>query len=176
MKMKPLLYNHKQSKKIDAKNKISNDNSSSSNKETTFRSSSDFLRKSLENKYTKVNFTEKNEIIIRDIPTLTKSIHLNNTNINYSNSDIQVVNDEKEDKLTSLQKLNEMVFDNDKHNSDDDPLLISFSVKKGKSIKNDKRIKKTKRQLIEEKMLEVDDNEIRSIVRQLEDKIDREIN
>ena len=68
-----------------------------------------------------------------------------------------------------------MVFDNDKHNSDDDPLLISFSVKKGKSIKNDKRIKKTKRQLIEEKMLEVDDNEIRSIVRQLEDKIDREI-
>lgn len=109
-----------------------------------------------------------NDIIIRNIPSVSKSI---TTRIG---NNIELNDDEDKDKLTSLQKLQEIKFDEE--NDSDPNLLTSVSFKKESKNRNlNKNKKKTFKQIREEKLLEVDENEIRSIVRELEDKIDKEI-
>ncbi len=109
-----------------------------------------------------------NDIIIRNIPSVSKSITSRTAN------NVELVQDDNKEKNIAFQKLQEIKFDDE--NDSDPNLLTSHSFKKVlKTSKTNKNKKKTIKQLREEKILEVDDNEIRSIVRELEEKIDKEI-
>ena len=117
---------------------------------------------------------QKSDIIIREIPIISKNINnIIESNESTLSNNFQIINENNAEKKTSLQKLKEIAFYDDSQS--DNELMTSVSFKKESNLNYQKTKKKTKKQLLEEKMLEVDDNEIRSIVRELENKIDREI-
>lgn len=167
MKMKSLLQNGKTSLKVPAeKIKFLNSSSKSVN---PVRSAFD------SNGFKKTQFNAVgNEIVIRDIPLVSKTLISNKKGANFA---VMTNREEINDKKAPIDKLKEIQFkDND---LSDDDLLTSVSFRKDDKSSvlrlNVTRKKKTKKEMLEDKMLEVDDNEIRSIVRDIENKIDQEI-